>query len=100
VHLGEHVDLLVLLVEKILKLTNFSLELSYPLFERLCVTPRERSAAELIACSAFEAYTRTLGARGPDAIAANLFAVEKVSISAVYYQHLASIKRRTHCSVS
>lgn len=73
-HLGEYVDLFILLIQQILQLSNLSFQSSYLLFQRLCVTSREGSPAQLVACFALETNIRTLRAAWPDPIASDLLA--------------------------
>ena len=79
VHLGEHVDLLVLLVQQILEFPDLAFQGANPLFQRLGVSAGERASAEFIARAAFEADVGTLRAAGSDAIAANLLAAAAVA---------------------
>lgn len=78
-HGREHVNLLVLFVEQILELSDFGLELADTLLKRLGIASRKRSSAEFVAGTAFEANVGALGARGPDTIAANLFATTAIT---------------------
>lgn len=54
-HLGEHIDLLILLVEQVLELAHLQLELAHALFQGLGVATRECAAAQLVAGSALKA---------------------------------------------
>lgn len=62
-HLGEHLDLLVLLVQKILQLANFTLENSHTLLQGLGVAPRKGPPTELVRRLALKAHIRALRAR-------------------------------------
>jgi hypothetical protein len=79
VHLGQHVYLLVLLIQQVLEFPHFQLELSNALLERLGVTPGEGAAAELVAGLAFESDVCALRACWADAIAADLLASAAVA---------------------
>jgi hypothetical protein len=78
-HLGQHVDLLVLLVQQVLEFADLALELPHALLERLGVSTWEGAAAQLVAGAALEADAGALRAAGSDAIAANLLATAAVA---------------------
>lgn len=69
----ENVDLLILFVEETFQFPHFGFQCPYAVLQRLCIASREGTTAELVARAALEADVGTLGAAGPDAIAANLF---------------------------
>lgn len=60
VNSGEHVDLLILLIQKLFKVFHLGLQQSYSLFQGLGVASREGSPTELVACFALEANVDTL----------------------------------------
>ncbi len=72
VHLGQHVQLLILLIQQILQFANFSFEGTHSFFKRLGISARERSSTQLVAGLALEADIGALGATRPNAIASYL----------------------------
>lgn len=66
---GEHVDLLIFLVEQLLELAHFGLQHAHTLLERLGVTPGEGATAELVAGLALESNVGALRAARADAVA-------------------------------
>lgn len=71
VHPRQHVDLLVLVVQEVLEITDFGLKRPYTLLQRLCVAPGEGSPTQLIARPTLEPDIGTLRARRPYAITPN-----------------------------
>jgi hypothetical protein len=78
-HLGQHVDLLVLLIQQILQFPHFGLQRTYSLLQRFGISTRERSSTELVAGLALEADVGTLRAAGSYAIAAYLLAATAIT---------------------
>lgn len=78
-HLGQHVDLLILLVQQILQLPNLRLQGADALLERLGVASWKGTTAELVAGAAFKANIGALRAARANAIAANLLAAASVA---------------------
>ncbi len=79
VHLGEHVDLLVLLVQQILEFPDLGFQGANTFLQRLGVSAWERASAEFVARAAFESDIGTLRAAGSDAVAPNLLAAAAVA---------------------
>jgi len=68
----EHVDLLILLIQQFLQIFDLRLQRSYSFLQRLGITTRESTAAQLITRFALETNVGALGAAGSDAVATNL----------------------------
>lgn len=71
---GEHVDLLVLLIEEVLEISHLGLQRAHPILERLCVSSGEGATAEFVAGLALETDVGTLGAARSNAVATDLLA--------------------------
>ena len=78
-HLGEHINLLILLVQQVLQLPHFSLQRAHSLLQGFRISTRKCSSAELIARLALEADVGTLRAAGADPIAAYLLAAAPIT---------------------
>ncbi len=75
----KHIDLLILLVKKLLQLTDLPFQQSHSLLERLCVASGKCSAAELVASLAFEANVGALRATWADAVTSYLLGATSVA---------------------
>lgn len=78
-HLGQHIDFLILLVQQILQFPDFGLQRANSLFQRFGVAAWECSSAELVARLALEADVGTLRAARSDPIAAYLLAATAIT---------------------
>lgn len=76
---GQHVDLLILLIQQVLQIFDFGLQGSHSFLQRLGITARERPTAQLVARLALEPNVGTLCAAGTNAIASDLFASASVA---------------------
>jgi len=78
-HLRQHVDFLIFLVQQILELSNFGFQGTDSLLQRLSVSTRECPSAEFIACLALKAYVGALRAARSDSIASYLLAATAIT---------------------
>lgn len=78
-NLGQHVDLLILLIQQVFQFSDFEFERSHSIFERFGISAREGSSTELIAGLAFESDIGALGAAWANAITANLLASASIA---------------------
>ena len=79
VHLGQHVNLLVLFVKQVLQLSVLPLEHSHSLLQRLGVPARKGPPAQLVAGAALEADGGALRAGRAGAVAADLLAATAIA---------------------
>lgn len=79
VHFDEDIDLFFLLVEQVLELAHLALEGPDPFLEGLGVSTGKGASAELVTRPTLKADAGTLGARRPDAIAADLLAAASIA---------------------
>lgn len=76
---GQHIDLLILLIQQVLQVPHFGLERPHSFLQRLGVSSGECSAAEFVAGLAFEADVGALRTARSDSVAADLFASASVT---------------------
>lgn len=75
----KHIDLLILLVQQVLQISDFRLQGSHSFLQRFGIATREGPAAQLVARSALETNIGALCAAGSNAIASDLFTSTSVT---------------------
>lgn len=78
-HLGQHIDLLILLIQQIFQFPDLQLQLAHALLQGLGISPRKGAPAQLVAGAALEADIGTLGTTRSDTIATDLLAAAAVA---------------------
>lgn len=75
----EHVDLLIFLVQQVLQVSDFGLQSSHTLLQRLGIATREGSAAQFVARFTLETDIGALCAARANTITSDLFASTSIT---------------------